>query len=269
MSESLSTSLDLTKSTEAKVETVQEGQKPETTMIAIPSIINEAVGPTKGPGPAGKDFLDQSDLLGQDSERPRSTSPQRVLSEGGTAKPHRRMRSFSPIRRNPYAPQADGQKQFRRCQTTESKSRSQSPCRTTSNNVVLDTTLQLLEMVGIPVEEETTPADDEDNFDDYKVSESEIQTLVNDHDEFLRLKTALKAKGAVTNEMLRQRLHVYVHKNRTRLQSSSHHSAVPVPRESDCASSAPRESDCSAPRNSDWSAQSSASNLSFWFGMSG
>ena len=78
-----------------------------------------------------------------------------------------------------------------------------------------------MEILGIPVEEELKENPD-DCYDDYKVKESDIQNLVNDREEFLRLKAALKAKGAITNEMCRQRLHVYVRKNRDRLNNSSH-----------------------------------------------
>lgn len=65
--------------------------------------------------------------------------------------------------------------------------------------------------------------EDEDNFDDYKIREHDIQSLVHDTDEFRRLKSALQAKGAVTNEMLRQRLHVYVRKNRHRWNDKAMH----------------------------------------------
>ena len=212
--------------------------------------------------PPKMDLFNQRDILdegeGDSDEATKKTHPGAGISEEDRDTRLRRnrtapakIRSLSPIRRNPYAPPAaQGQQPYRRCNSTSHDARRQkSPNRTGSNNVVRD----MLELVGFPLEEEEQQEEeqnDDDNYDDYKVSDSEIQTLVNDHDEFLRLKRALKAKGAVTNEMLRQRLHVYVHKNRDRIQRSSHHSS---------ATAGPRGSDCSA----------SSSAASLWFGMSG
>lgn len=203
---------------------------------------------SRSKSPADKDFLDHDDILGSRSDE-----------EGGTidcssTEPKSRIpvkaRSLSPIRRrhcNPYAPRDSP----RRCQSndpsrsTSPNSAHKAPIRSLSTNVVREKAVQIMDLFGLPRddEHETTPLD-EDNFDDYKVKECEIQTLVNDHDEFLRLKETLKAKGAVTNEMLRQRLHVYVHKNRDRLQNSSHHNSC---------NNQQRESECSADSNdSNW-----------------
>jgi hypothetical protein len=41
-------------------------------------------------------------------------------------------------------------------------------------------------------------------------SKEDVVGIVDDHEEFVRLKAALKKKGAITNEVLRQRFHFYV-----------------------------------------------------------
>lgn len=209
-------------------------------------------------GPVNTDFLEHDDSLGKDDRSSEKSIPPeqvRVTDRRARQTSHDEKitlaRSLSPVRRNPYAPPPD-LGPFRRCQsaTHQGPTRPDRAFSGSSTSVVKETTLQLLEMVGIPLEEEEAPNKD-DNYDDYKVSDSEIQTLVNDHDEFLRLKSALKAKGAVTNEMLRQRLHVYVHRNRVRIQSSTHHRSSTSPRDSEC------------------SQNSSSSSSSLWFGMTG
>lgn len=93
-----------------------------------------------------------------------------------------------------------------------------------SAKMVQDTAQQLMEFFGqeTALDKDDNDDDDDTNYvNDYRLKDDDIHSIVHDPEEFRRLKSALQAKGAVTNEMLRQRLHVYVHKNRQRWTSST------------------------------------------------
>ncbi|CAB9497559.1 expressed unknown protein [Seminavis robusta] len=148
----------------------------------------------------------------------------------------RTSRSLSPHPARNHGIYKSGARRIRSLEDTTTQQQQQrtrkTPQRTKSAaETVRDTALQFMDLIGMDaselpalllnMEEQHDEHDEQevdgDNYDEYKVNQEEIQTIVNDRDEFMRLKAALKAKGAVTNGMLQQRIHVYVHNNRDRL----------------------------------------------------